>query len=125
MNAILTLIVWTATGACVWAGLRAHLSTRRLRTLTTQMANRLEQAAQDRAFAHWSTRTMLTIVRADGTIDSTTLRDLFLHRTELGDGHVWSDPISVSVWHADPDVINRFRQELITEDQDQDRGHDG
>ena len=98
----------SATAATVMAVL-SHRQRRTMQRVTAQLAERLEEHARDRAFTHWARWTVLTVVTSDGAIEATTLKELWDRGTR---DRVWSDPISVSLWHADPDVLDRFRQDL-------------
>jgi hypothetical protein len=107
-------LLWAVTLITGAAGVRAHLSTRRLVRTRTRLDNMLQQAAEDRAFARWAEYTMLTVTDREGIIWATTLPEFW----KSGEwDRIWDHPAAASFWHAHPDTLARWRNEIteITE----------
>jgi hypothetical protein len=98
--------------AAAAAAVRCLLAGRRHRRTTEQLRARVHQAAEDRAFVLWATWTMLSVTDRDGMIRAATLRQLY---TTGQYDQVWDAPIAVSIWHGDPDVVQRWETELHQE----------
>lgn len=103
---------YTALLACVAGVFRIWAATRVLAQQSAQMERRAAQAALDRAFAIWASKTMLTVTNAQGYVQASTLRELY---TSGYWDQVWDTPVAAAVWHAEPEVIDRFHAELTEE----------
>jgi hypothetical protein len=114
ITVISTIVVWVVAIACAVAGIRAHLGTRKLKRITKQLNDRLQQAAEDRSFALWANWTMLTVTDTKGYVHAGTLRQIYT--TGRWDA-VWEAPIAVALWHGDPDVVHRYQAELGQEEK--------
>lgn len=61
----------------------------------------LQDAIQDQELTNWANRMILSVTGRDGMIFSSTLGQLYRDRVT---DEVWTDPIAVALWHADPAV---------------------
>lgn len=111
-TAIAISCAYVALLACVAGVFRTWAATRVLAQQSAQMERRAAQAAMDRAFAIWASKTMLTITTDQGYVQAATLRQLY---TSGYWDQVWQTPIAAAIWHAEPDVIDRYANELAEE----------
>jgi heme exporter protein D len=109
ITTIATIVLYVCAAVCILVGVRAHRSTRQLVAVRHQLEARLQQAAEDRAFARWANWTMLSVTDNKGYVHASTLRQLYsAGRWDA----VWEAPIAVSLWHGDPDVVKRWEQDI-------------
>jgi hypothetical protein len=98
----------------IWGVAWSALSIRRTERARLYLERIIDQAAADKAFAQWANWTMLSVTDGSGYIHAATLRQL--HRDGPWD-QVWDAPVAVALWHGNPDVINRFTEEMDQEDK--------
>lgn len=116
MTAIAIAVAYSTALMALVSAVRCMLATRKLARITLVLTARQQQAAEDRVFVEWANWTMLTVTDAKGYVHAATLRQLYT--TGRWD-HIWDSPVAVALWHGNPDVVDRFIDEL---DQEEKRG---
>lgn len=111
-TAIAVACAYTALLICVAGVFRVWAATRTLAQASAQMERRADQAAKDRAFVAWAGQTVLTVTTNQGNVQAATLRQVY---TSGYWDQVWDTPIATALWHAEPDVIDRYATELAEE----------
>lgn len=114
MIPIAVTVAYLCALLAVTGAVRCMRATRKLSRITLTLNARLQQAAEDRAFVEWANWTMLTVTDNQGYVRAATLRQLY---TSGQWDHVWDAPIAVAIWHGNPDVVQRFAEELDQEEQ--------
>lgn len=112
ITAISLAAAYAAMLGCVVTIFRCWAATAKVQQQTAQMERRAARSAEDRAFVVWAGRTMLTVTNREGYVQACTLHQLY--SSGFWD-NVWDAPIAVSTWNADPEVIDRYSQELAEE----------
>lgn len=108
------IFAYLATAGAVLGTAITYRARRRMQAMTARLTHAMAGMEKHRAFVYWGTWTMLSVTAADGSIEARTLRQLYDQNTP---DRVWDAPIAVSLWTAEPEVLDAFRAELDAEEQ--------